>query len=383
MKVLKETINIDKYYHELAEIIIHPDQNNLVFIDTNILIWLYRLNNESFNEFSKFLNELSSQESLVIPTWVVHEYNNLLITNSEIVFFPFKKRLKTLDSDINHLTEIARLLADNEFSKKHGFSNKREFIKEIQSETESLKKKIRILNDKNNFKNEKRREYIEELITKNCSNTKIKNLLNKTKNFDFRFSHQIPPGFEDNTKISNKYGDLLIWKDIILNCKKKKSEKNLFISLDLKRDWVYYPQKIIKNGNFINNNIEPKFHYIAPWLEQEFFDETNENIIFSDVKLLVDILYSPDYNMMDFENFKNLAKTADIELNNNETNQVIEWLIVNNEKLQYLRNTICNWQVSPGEVDIEELKKWAVSNINLNIDFQKADWNNIFVQLFI
>lgn len=383
MKVLKEIIDVDLYNRDLTEIIIYPNKNDLIFIDTNILIWMFRLNNESFIEFSRLLSDLSNKGNLIIPNWVIHEYNNLLNSNSEIIFSPFKKRLKAIESDIIYLEEVGRLLADNDFSKKHGFINKKKFVEEIKHETNSIIKKIRLLSDKNNFKNETRREFIEDLIKKNSSQIKIEELLNEVDKFDFRFTHKIPPGFEDILKPNNKYGDILIWKDIVLNCIKKMPNASLFLSLDVKKDWVYNPKKIKVNREIKNNTQEPRFNYILPWLEQEFFDATGKRILFSNIKQLADVLYSPDYNSMEFERFKSIAKTINIELNQNETHKVIEWLIVNDDKLNLLSNTICKWDRSPGEVDIDELKNWGITNIPLKIDFAKINWNDVFVQLFI
>jgi len=384
MKVIKEKIDLDHYYADVSEIIIDSNDENLVFIDTNILIWLYRLNYDSFNEFSKFLTNLSAHDTLVIPVWVIHEYNNLLKSNSELIFFPYKKQLKALELELGKLLETARLLVDNDFSIRQGFTNKRGFIEQIKKESESLSKIIKQLNDKNNFKNEERREFIEELISQNSSSTKINDLIKDTDNYDFRYSHLIPPGFEDNLKEINKYGDILIWKDILINAKNSTNGiKHLFLSFDTKKDWVYTPQKVIKNSNIIINNIEPRFQFILPSLEQEFLEQTSSQIIFANIRQLIDVLYSPDYNSMDFADYKNLAKTENIELNNNETNRIIEWFMVNEENLNHLTNTICNWKRSPDEVDLDELKKWAKININLKIDFDKVNWNDVFVQLFI
>lgn len=60
MNVLKEIIDVDKYHSELSDIIINDNEGSLVFIDTNILIWIYRLNSESFKEITFLFNDLSA-----------------------------------------------------------------------------------------------------------------------------------------------------------------------------------------------------------------------------------------------------------------------------------------------------------------------------------
>ena len=75
--------NYDDLRKSIGIALIYLNDSSLVFIDTNVLIWLYRLNEDSFIEFRRLLNDLIDKYRLVIPNWVVHEYNNLLILNSE------------------------------------------------------------------------------------------------------------------------------------------------------------------------------------------------------------------------------------------------------------------------------------------------------------
>lgn len=57
---------------------------------------------------------------------------------------------------------------------------------------------------------------------------------------DLRFRNQIPPGYCDSDKDGGvrKYGDLIIWKGII-DYAKTNQKDIIFISNDLKADWVY------------------------------------------------------------------------------------------------------------------------------------------------
>ncbi len=384
MKAIKEIIDIDELRHQIEEILLCPEtSDNLVFIDTNILIWIYRLNNESFLELKSLLKSLSVNGQLVIPNWVIHEYNNHLNRYSEDVFFPFKKRLKSLEKEIIYLEEVGRLIVDNELAKNNGFINKKEFIKQTKEEISSIIKKINILTNKHNYKNADRRKFIEYLIENNSSLINLSSIIDNSHSFDFRYTHLIPPGFEDNIKTENKYGDLIIWKEILANCVQRKTKKALFISLDVKKDWVYTPSKVIFDKKELQNG-NPSYYYINPWLEQEYIDAVNDGIlVVANMRIITDVLYSPDYNPMDFGRFKSLAKTIDIELKNNETNRLIEWFVVHGDKHYLLSTTICKWHRDPGEVDSNEFKSWCIKNISLEIDWDKVDWGNAFVQLFL
>lgn len=384
MKVISQASDVDQYYNNLADIIIERNPGSeLVFIDTNILIWTLRLDQDSFLELTKWFNLLISCNSLVIPIWVIQEYNSLISTNSELVFSPYKKRLKELENNLKFLTDTARLVIDNQTSKKNGYINKKDFIDQMMNEVNSLGSKIKILTEKSNFKIEDRQKYIERLINKGKSDTKLDELMANISDFEFRFRNLIPPGFEDSNKTSNKYGDVLIWKDILLTSKRRSSTKALFLSLDLKKDWVFNPNKILVDDKEVHNNGSKKHFELHPWLNKEYFDYTSGQIFISDIKTLTEILYSTKFNFSNFSNYKNLAKSIDIQLNKDETEKTIEWLVVNGHKLHLLASTICKWERDPGEVDLDELKEWCKNNIQTSIDWNHVDWAEVFAQLFI
>lgn len=384
MKALPTNSNYDKLRENIAERILYLNTKSLVFIDTNILTWIYRLNEDSFNEFSQLLLSLVNRDELIIPNWVVHEYNNLLMSNSEEIFFPYKRRLKSFSKELEYLNEIGRLAIDNELTQKNGYVNKREFIKEMTIEIGSLRKKLNLITDKNNIKHQKRRKFIEELILKTQSSVSVAKITELTSQFQFRLENKIPPGFMDKNKDSNKYGDVIIWHEIIENCKIRNINKALFLSSDVKKDWVYSPDKIILNGKETYNNSKTKYYFLHPWLQEEFESKINDGeIAFANIPEIVEILYSPDLNPIAFEEFKSLAKTIDIELKNSETNKVIEWLIINGRQLHYLRTELCNYDNDPGEVDFNKFKKWCTENIKADIDFNQVKWIDVFMNLFL
>ena len=51
-----------------------------------------------------------------------------------------------------------------------------------------------------------------------------------------RYAKKVPPGYKDNAKDSNKYGDLIIWREI-LKFAEAKGCSIIFVTRDLKEDW--------------------------------------------------------------------------------------------------------------------------------------------------
>jgi len=387
MKAASTTFDMDNQKKIISEILFSPNDSSepqLVFIDTNILIWLYRLDSESFNELTKLFYSLSYNNQLIIPKWVIHEYNKHIINYEENVFYPYKQSLKSLEKNIKHLEEIGRLVVDNNFAKKNGFENKKEFIDMIKEDIDKISSKIRLLTNKNNYQNNDRRIYIEELIEANSSKVNINEIISRTSSYEFRYSHLIPPGFEDNNKLENKYGDLIIWKEILENCIKYNSKNILFISLDTKKDWAYSPLKIILKGkNVDNSNRAIKYYSILPWLENEFKEIVKgERIIISNMHLLTRVLFSQEYNC-DYANYKNIAKAIDVELEKSDTNKVIQWLFENDETVSLLIHSVCKWEHTPEEINSDSLKKWFEKNIKLDCDYNNVNWGNVIVEIFI
>ena len=74
-----------------------------------------------------------------------------------------------------------------------------------------------------------------------------------------RYAGKIPPGYKDSKKVENRFGDLLVWKEIIGYAKSKKVDI-IFVTHDQKEDW----------WNIINvKTIGPRIE-----LRKEFYEET-------------------------------------------------------------------------------------------------------------
>lgn len=383
MNQIQTTVNIDEAKNLIAESLLYSD-STLLFLDTNIIIWLFRLNQDSYIEFSRLLKDLAERDMLIIPNWVIHEYNNLILSNSESLFYPYRKRIKTLVRQLDGFVDIALLKSDNANSKKNGYVNKINFIDLLKSEIESIKKKIQSVSPEDKFSNDKRKSFVEELFSIAKSSFDVSSISQHYEEFSFRYNHKIPPGFEDKSKESNKYGDAIIWKEIIHNCKTEDKSNAVFLSLDMKIDWVYKPSKIIMDGKTIYNNQKQIQYSIHPWLASEFSSLVkNGKIAISNISTAVEILYSPDINQIMFEDFKHLAKTVDIELNNSETNKLLEWFIVNGHKAHEVHQHFRDLDVTLGEFDEKDIKRWCKKHGPSHLNYSEIDWGSIIINMFI
>ena len=95
-----------------------------------------------------------------------------------------------------------------------------------------------------------RKTYYEKLLKTQELQEKLANILDGTVLDSFsveeiqnienegneRYKNKVPPGYKDNRKRDNKYGDLIIWKEILKYAKANNSDI-CFVSGDLKEDW--------------------------------------------------------------------------------------------------------------------------------------------------
>lgn len=76
-----------------------------------------------------------------------------------------------------------------------------------------------------------------------------------------RYVHKLPPGFKDDKKELNLFGDLIILLEVLEFCKSSNTKKAILITNDNKQDWVYAPSKISENSKLLPNN-HPQFKIV-------------------------------------------------------------------------------------------------------------------------
>lgn len=229
-------------------------ENGFIVLDTNVLINLYRYSSQNRESFIEILKQLKSR--LYLPYQVGWEF--------------FQNRLDEInaqkDTYSNAISNIEKL--KEEFNNK----NRNPFLEE---------KKLNFLDDiindlkkeKDNFDNIRSNDTILSEILDLFDNCIGKEPIDKNLETIFsegklRYSKKIPPGYKDEAKPEElrKFGDLIIWLDIIEKAKELK-KPCLFITDDKKEDWWLLDKH--------NNIILPR-----PELRKEFFIKT-ENIYYS------------------------------------------------------------------------------------------------------
>lgn len=241
-------------YHQYSEHEFKKLWDECIFVfDTNTLLNMYRYRRETVDKYFEVLSELKNKNKLWIPHQVGYEF----FENRISVISDYEK---SYDEILNTLNS-AKDSIDKKY-KNHPFLDWEEVKTKIDSGLESVIKDInkkkkthpKLLEQDDIL--EKINKLFESCVGKCYDDEKLTKI---KKDGETRYSKKIPPGFKDAKKDDDKkYGDLILWKQIIDKAIEIKKPV-IFISGDVKEDWW-----LEKDGK----RIMP-----LPQLKKEIFDE--------------------------------------------------------------------------------------------------------------
>jgi hypothetical protein len=231
-------------------------ENCLFTIDTNILLNLYRYSDSTRNEVIQVLKAM--KDRLWLPHRAAQEYFNnrlIVISQQEKAYEEAIKTLNTLQSDLSNarqhpflseelMQKLSTILKEVvcELGVNKDIHAKRTQSDEIQQAIGDL------------FNDRVGHSYSEEQLDEIC------------KEGDERYTRKTPPGYKDDGKDETaspglakyrKYGDLIIWKQIIDKANDDKKDI-IFVNDDKKEDWWHI---------FKGKTLGPRPELISEFLE--------------------------------------------------------------------------------------------------------------------
>ncbi|WP_339622858.1 PIN domain-containing protein [uncultured Winogradskyella sp.] len=202
--------------------------SGIICFDANVLLNLYRYSNDTRKAILDLVKKFSSQ--ICLPHQSALEYNRNryeVIADQEKAYKEFISKIGQIESDLQS-TSKPPFLSD----KLH--SSLKKVFKEVNSEVEnSIKKYCDFLQNDTIYSD--LTSIFGDKITSEFSKDDLQSIYDEGEK---RFEKKIPPGFEDEkTKQGNrKYGDLVLWKQIIEKGKKEK-KPIILITDERKKDW--------------------------------------------------------------------------------------------------------------------------------------------------
>ncbi|WP_374005502.1 PIN-like domain-containing protein [Delftia lacustris] len=304
---------IEEYVKEIADLA--SDPKTLIFIDTNIVAYLYKLHEAARREFFAWSDRIAAEGRLVIPAWAANEYLSRVTSNSLASYTPKGKEPTQAKKMLETLHETASLFVDEVSLRGIGYENGREaFLKEFRQAIETLNRFTSVFSQQ--FDPGVIHQQVVTHLSPFVLNSNLAALCARAmQEASGRIEHRLPPGFRDDGKPENRLGDLIIWYELLEKSAADSGvfPKVLFISRDEKSDWVYAPAQRNRIAGKIRKttpNIEPQIKLADPRLVAEFTHNTGHgNFTIANLPTLVEGL-----SRRSSSEFQNLAAAIQISI---------------------------------------------------------------------
>ncbi len=205
---------------------------NCIFVfDTNVILNIYRFSSNTRDYLIQISNKFSDR--LWIPYQVALEYQKRRLDVIVEQESAYEKIQSTLNDTRNKLKNFL-----NSYN-LHPAINSYDIFDKLDSVFKEIEKELNVLKQEhpNLIENDNLRDEITELfegkVGSPCSLEILEQIYKKGK---VRYDRLIPPGYKDNKKEINEYGDLVLWFQIIEHAKSTK-KPIIFITDDKKEDW--------------------------------------------------------------------------------------------------------------------------------------------------
>lgn len=359
---------------------IWKDEQTLFVFDTNVLLGLYSFQPENRNDFFKVLELLNGRAWIPYHVGLEYQRNRLkIIKNRRKFFTEMKKRSDELAHTIGFDQKLFTTF-QNEFSIIKNFPTintkiqeiqndikdkidnvnlqLRQSIQELKAEIYSQDKDGIFLNSEDIVRNKIDEFFTIEKVGENIFDTQVK-LDQLFKEGEDRYKKRIPPGFEDekekgeevfyfsDLEYKSKFGDLIIFKQIINYVKDKAIKNVIFVSEDTKSDWRinedFEGKKILGARVELKNEIynEARIEYFNILKIDEFLTKSknylNVNIEDSSIQDIKDSLKFKDKKfILKFDLKKENDNNESVQIG--EADKFIEYLKYKKFKEEFLKS---------------------------------------------
>jgi hypothetical protein len=234
-------------------------EKGLIVCDANVLLDLYRLPESAQQDLISIFSNKKIRDRIWLPFQVALEYTHNkvdVISDQKNKFNEVRKILTGTEENFETAyATLTKKIDDLQLKKRHSLIDPEQFIndsilngikekiKQFQEHLNELEKKQQDVNDNDRI-GETISELFNDKIGERFSKEKLEALY---KEGEKRYNEEIPPGYKDkvkegfymhhDSKFLRKYGDLILWEEIIQKCQNENTEHLLLVTGDVKEDW--------------------------------------------------------------------------------------------------------------------------------------------------
>jgi ribosomal protein L17 len=248
MKLHEPEVSQDKLYAKIAASLSQP--STAIFADTSILFWLYSLGHAARQEFITWAGG-TVKGRFKIPVWAAHELHKHMADNPARLTV-LDAEIKSVDAKMRELRRLVSLFADE--AKRQGLLDRREYVGRLDKAAQEFIKLCKAAGSQQPW--QQLSKEIVPFINENVLASDIFPALRWVEgDYATRSAGKVPPGFKDEKKQENKFGDLMLWNEVVSHCSANfKISTVVLLTDDNKPDWVFRPTSVLDSGGSPHKN---------------------------------------------------------------------------------------------------------------------------------
>jgi hypothetical protein len=222
----------------------------IVFADSSLLLHCYEISSGARDELLAALGAL--KDRLRIPLWAARE----TWKRSWDVSFgrtPLKGPAARVKNEVERFVKDARRFVEDGGITRPQPMSKDEFQTELETAQADISKLAKMVADHHRDPDATSSLLI-PFINERVLRSDLPKILKRVQQeAELRYAHEIPPGYADGRtdaegqpkgKGFNRYGDVIIWFEILEAIANMRLEHLIVLTRDVKEDWVYTPKRL-------------------------------------------------------------------------------------------------------------------------------------------
>lgn len=243
-------LSYDQVLQGIADALTHDDA--LVYLDASLLIHCYEVGSSARDELLAALDGLG--ERVIIPLWAARETWKRSF-DPDLGRTPLKSPASKLDNQLKTFVSTTRGFVDEDMFGQSGVMTRADYLTRLEAAKVELLELTKLAS-KHERKPVETSKRLIPFINDRILQSDLKAILIRVSaEGETRFTHKVPPGWldgggpgtdgETKGKKENRYGDLIIWMEILAHIQAKQPKHLVLITRDVKKDWVYTPQTLL------------------------------------------------------------------------------------------------------------------------------------------
>jgi hypothetical protein len=232
-------LKFSEFHDRLRAVLVEPRLN--IYIDTSLLMWLLKISATARREFLDWCDGTGRTGRVFVTTWCAHElYRHL---REESVLNQIRERVGNHRKVLEDVVRFVDQSYDDSLCAATDFANKAAAIEGLRNSIGVVNKNLgQFLQQSLKPAYSSAEAEIREFVNTHSVWTDATNIVASVKTeFLHRVEGRIPPGYEDQAKEENSFGDFIFWREVLAHAD---SNPVLILTNDCKADWVHVVSRI-------------------------------------------------------------------------------------------------------------------------------------------